>query len=141
VIAPGAGRAYDMSAGGLRPAVLISNLTCPGPWPGLFLRPETPAGSAGAASAALCRSGTLPGLPGLPRIESAPTSQQKVFQDVFLFAASERSVAKAASYFVIDGLGPRFGFDHLVDSAAAWTLEERKRARINHDCPRQELTP
>ena len=86
---------------------------------GFFLHLETPAGSAGAASAALCRSRTLPRLSGMPWIESAPLPQQKVFQDVFLFAASEWSAANAASYFVIDGLRPRLGFDHLVDCPAA----------------------
>jgi hypothetical protein len=69
--------------------------------------------------------------------QRAPLSQQKVFQDELPFTGSERSAAaNAASYFVIDGLRPRFGFDHLVERTAPWALEERKRARINHDCIR-----
>jgi hypothetical protein len=79
-------------------------------------------------------------LQGEPCINAAPLPQQKVFQDALPFTGSERSAANAASYFVIDGLRPRFGFDHLVERTAAWALEERKRVPISHDCSPTETT-
>jgi hypothetical protein len=80
-------------------------------------------------------------LPRLSRIKASTLPQQKIFQDVLSFTGRERCVAKAASYFVIDGLRPRLGFDDLVECPAAWTLEERKRAWIRHDCPPTEALP
>jgi hypothetical protein len=71
----------------------------------------------------------------MPRIKAATLPQKKIFEHVLLFTGSEWSVTNAASYFVIDGLRPGFGLDQLVHRAAAWTLEQRKRARISHDCP------
>jgi hypothetical protein len=59
----------------------------------------------------------------LPRVKAPAFPQEKVLQDEWSFAGSERSAANAASYRVIYGLRPGFGFDHLVDRTAAWTLE------------------
>jgi hypothetical protein len=74
-------------------------------------------------------------LSGLPRIKAAAFPQQKVFQDVLLFPRSQRSVANAASYLLIYGLRPGFGFDHLVDCTTAWTLEKGHRTWIRHNPP------
>ena len=59
-----------------------------------------------------------------------PFRNRKYFRTCCSSRAASGSAANAASYFVIDGLRPRFGFDHLVERIAAWALEERKRARI-----------
>ena len=49
--------------------------------------------------------------------------QQKVFQDELPFAGNEWSTAKAACYFEIDRLWPRFGFDDLVKRVAVTAQE------------------
>jgi hypothetical protein len=53
-----------------------------------------------------------------PYIKAPRFPQEKVFQDELPLTGGERSVADSARYFQIDGLGARFGFDHLVKRLA-----------------------
>jgi hypothetical protein len=59
--------------------------------------------------------------------------QQIVFQHELPFAGNECSTAKTACCFKIDGLGPRFGSDDLVQSIAVRAAEKRRCIRVRHE--------
>jgi hypothetical protein len=63
--------------------------------------------------------------------------QQKVFQDELPFARNECSTAKTACCFKVDGLGPCFGSDDLVQSIAVWAAEKRRCIRTGHERSQQ----